>query len=66
MDAQKKISELEKLLQRKSIEMNSIQHIGRALSSELKIERLLMLVIEEVNKLMDAERAGREAAPFRE
>lgn len=56
MDAKQKISELEKQLQRKSIEMNSIQHIGRALSSELRLERLLMLVIEEVNKLMDAER----------
>ncbi|MCB0282184.1 MAG: GAF domain-containing protein [Calditrichae bacterium] len=53
---QKTISELEKQLQRKSIEMDSIQHIGRALSSELRLERLLMLVIEEVNKLMDAER----------
>jgi len=56
MDAQNKLAELEKLLQRKTIEMNSIQQIGRALSSELRIERLLMLVIEEVNKLMDAER----------
>ena len=56
MEAQNKLAELEKLLQRKTIEMNSIQQIGRALSSELRIERLLMLVIEEVNKLMDAER----------
>jgi len=56
MDVQKKTAELEKLLQRKIIEMNSIQQIGRALSSELHIERLLMLVINEVNKLMDAER----------
>ena len=56
MDAQNKLADLEKLLQRKTIEMNSIQQIGRALSSELRIERLLMLVIEEVNKLMDAER----------
>jgi signal transduction histidine kinase/putative methionine-R-sulfoxide reductase with GAF domain len=56
MDSQKKTADLEQLLQRKTIEMNSIQQIGRALSSELRIERLLMLVIEEVNKLMDAER----------
>lgn len=56
MDVQNKPAEVEKLLQRKTIEMNSIQQIGRALSSELRIERLLMLVIKEVNKLMDAER----------
>jgi len=56
MDVPNDVSSLKKLLERKNIEMNSIQHIGRALSSELKIERLLMLVIEEVNKLMDAER----------
>lgn len=56
MEAKNKLAELDKLLQRKTIEMNSIQQIGRALSSELRIERLLMLVIEEVNKLMDAER----------
>ena len=52
----KQPADIEKLLERKTIEMKSIQQIGRALSSELKIERLLMLVIEEVNKLMDAER----------
>jgi signal transduction histidine kinase len=56
MDAQNDVLSLKKQLQRKNIEMNSIKHIGRALSSELKIERLLMLVIEEVNRLMDAER----------
>jgi signal transduction histidine kinase len=56
MDAQQQISQLQQLLERKTIEMNSIQQIGRALSSELRIERLLMLVIEEVNKLMNAER----------
>jgi len=57
MDDQKTApSELEKQLNRKSIEMKSIQQIGRALSSELRIDRLLMLVIEEVNKLMDSER----------
>ncbi|KAA3609985.1 MAG: GAF domain-containing protein [Calditrichaeota bacterium] len=50
------ISELEKQFNRKSVEMKSIQQIGRALSSELRIERLLMLVIQEVNNLMDSER----------
>ena len=57
MDEQKtSITELEKQFNRKSVEMKSIQQIGRALSSELRIERLLMLVIQEVNKLMDSER----------
>jgi K+-sensing histidine kinase KdpD len=49
-------AELERQLHRKTIEMESIQQIGQALSSELRIERLLMLVIREVNKLMDSER----------
>lgn len=56
MGKQSKPADIEKLLERKTIEMNSIQQIGQALSSELRIEKLLMLVIEEVNKLMDAER----------
>lgn len=56
MDTNQKIAELQELLERKTIEMNSILQIGRALSSELRIERLLMLVIEEVNKLMNSER----------
>lgn len=57
MDEQKiLISELEMQLNKKSVEMKSILQIGRALSSELRIERLLMLVILEVNKLMDTER----------
>lgn len=54
MDA--KLDELKKQLARKEIEMSSIMHIGRALSSELRLERLLLLVIKEVNRLMNAER----------
>ena len=50
------IEQLKKQLRRKEIEMNSIMHIGRALSSELRLERLLLLVIKEVNRLMNAER----------
>ncbi|RMH63516.1 MAG: GAF domain-containing protein [Calditrichaeota bacterium] len=50
------IEQLRRALERTRLEMASIQHIGRALSSELNIERLLMVVMREVNKLMHAER----------
>ncbi len=56
MDTSQELAQLRKELARKKLEMDSIQHIGQALSSELNIERLLMVVIREVNTLMHAER----------
>ncbi len=56
MDTSQELAQLRKELARKKLEMDSIQHIGQALSSELNIERLLMVVIQEVNTLMHAER----------
>ena len=53
----KKLIEVEKKLNRKEIEMLSIQHIGKALSSELRIEQLLLLIMNEVTRLMNAERS---------
>jgi len=50
------LEQLKKQVKRNEIEMNSIMQIGRALSSELRLEPLLLLVIEEVNRLMNAER----------
>ena len=52
-----KLNQVEKKLQRKEIEMLSIQHIGKALSSELRIEQLLLLIMNEVTRLMNAERS---------
>lgn len=54
---QLQIKELEKKLRRKEIEMESIQHIGKALSSELRTDRLLILIMDEVTRLMNAERS---------
>lgn len=51
------ILELQKQLQRKQVEMNSIQQIGKALSSELRTTRLLPLIMTEVTRLMYAERS---------
>lgn len=53
----KKIAELEKALDRKITEMSAIQHIGKSLSSELNTERLLLLIMDEVTRLMHAERS---------
>jgi len=53
---QQKLDETVKNLQRKKIEMDSIQHIGKALSSELRTEKLLGLIMDEVTRLMNAER----------
>jgi signal transduction histidine kinase/putative methionine-R-sulfoxide reductase with GAF domain len=51
------VQDLQLKLQRKQVEMNSIQQIGKALSSELRIKRLLPLIIDEVSHLMNAERS---------
>ena len=52
-----KLNQIRKTLERKEIEMQSIQHIGKALSSELRIEQLLQLIMDEVTRLMNAERS---------
>lgn len=57
VELKNKISVLEKKLHRKEIEMNSIQQIGKSLSSELNTERLLLLIMDEVTRLMNAERS---------
>jgi len=54
---QQKITELNGRLQRIQTEMNSIQQIGKALSSELRTTRLLPLIMREVTRLMHAERS---------
>ena len=54
---QETIDSLRKKLERKRIEMNSIQQIGKALSSELRTTRLLPLIMTEVTRLMHAERS---------
>ncbi len=53
----KKVASLEKALDRKTVEMSAIQQIGKALSSELNTERLLLLIMDEVTRLMNAERS---------
>lgn len=56
-DLQKQLDLLQQRLQRKEIEMNSIKQIGKTLSSELRTERLLVLIMDEVTRLMNAERS---------
>ncbi len=51
-----KIKNLLSRLARRELEMRSMQYIGKALSSVLNLERLLMLIMDEVTKLMHAER----------
>lgn len=50
------IQSLKLELKRKQIEMHSIQQIGKALSSVLNRDKLLILIMDEVTKLMHAER----------
>ena len=50
------IEELKTRLQRKINEMHSMQQIGKTLSSVLDRDRLLVLIMDEVTRLMDAER----------
>lgn len=54
---QEKITSLQEKLKRKQVEMNSIQQIGKSLSSELRTSRLLPLIMKEVTRLMFAERS---------
>jgi len=53
----KEILDLQAKLERKQTEMNSIQQIGKALSSELRTTKLLPLIMNEVTRLMHAERS---------
>jgi signal transduction histidine kinase/putative methionine-R-sulfoxide reductase with GAF domain len=55
-DRKTSISEVRNLLSRRELEIHSMQYIGKTLSSVLNLERLLMLVMDEVTKLMHAER----------
>ncbi|HQU70752.1 MAG TPA: GAF domain-containing sensor histidine kinase [Calditrichia bacterium] len=48
----------ERLFQQKEKELYSIQRIGKALSSTLRIEELLRLIIQEITSLMDADRSS--------
>ncbi len=51
-----KINNLLARLARRELEIRSMQYIGKALSSVLNLERLLMLIMDEVTKMMHAER----------
>ena len=53
---EKTIKELRERLERKEHEMHSIQEIGKALSSVLNRDKLLILIMDEVTRLMGAER----------
>ena len=50
------IQDLKNQLKRKINEMHSMQQIGKTLSSILDRDRLLVLIMDEVTRLMDAER----------
>ena len=47
---------LNERIHRLETERDSILQIGKSLSSELNLDRLLVLVIDEVNRLMNSER----------
>lgn len=53
---QEQLENLAAKLEKKENEMRSIQHIGKALSSVLNREKLLILIMDEVTKLINAER----------
>ncbi len=50
------LQDLKNQLKRKVNEMHSMQQIGKTLSSVLDRDRLLVLIMDEVTRLMDAER----------
>jgi len=52
-----RVALLEKELKHKQLTISSIHEIGKVLSSELRIDRLLPLIMEEVTRLIDAERS---------
>jgi len=52
-----RVKNLEKVLRHKQLIISSIYEIGKALSSELRIDKLLPLIMEEVTRIIDAERS---------
>ncbi len=56
-DLEKQIADLKARLERKELEMQSIQQIGMTLSSVLNRDKLLILIMDEVTRLMHAERS---------
>jgi K+-sensing histidine kinase KdpD len=56
-ESDKKIKDLQIKLKRKEREMRSIQQIGKSLSSVLNRDKLLVLIMDEVTKLIGAERS---------
>lgn len=48
--------DIQKALRQKEKELYSIQKIGQALSSTLQLDDLLLLIIQEITQLMDADR----------
>ena len=55
-ESDKIIKDLQLRLERKEREMHSIQQIGKTLSSVLNRDRLLVLIMNEVTRLIGAER----------
>ena len=55
--APQNLQQLQKLLAQKEKEIYSIQRIGRALSSTLRLDELLTLIMQEITSLMDADRS---------
>ena len=53
---QEQLLNLQARLEKKENEMRSIQQIGKALSSVLNRDKLLILIMDEVTKLINAER----------
>jgi len=50
------LTDIQNLLARRDLQMRSMQYIGKVLSSVLNLERLLVLIMDEVTKLIHAER----------
>jgi len=57
LENNRKIKQLSNSLQQKEKELYSIQRIGRALSSTLKLDELLLLIMKEITEMMDADRS---------
>ncbi len=51
------LAEMQRRLRHKEREVYSIQRIGKALSSTLKLDELLRLIMQEITTLMDADRS---------
>ncbi len=52
-----RVTHLEKELKHKQLIISSIHEIGKALSSELRLDRLLPVIMDEVTRIIDAERS---------